>query len=45
VGDEAFISLGSVVIHSVPAGARVSGYFAFDHKKYKQAWKRLAEVE
>ena len=44
VGDDAFISLGSVAIHPVPAGGRVSGYFAFDHQKYKQAWKRFREV-
>ena len=37
IGDRAFITLGSVVISDVPEDARVSGYFAFDHKDYKRA--------
>jgi UDP-3-O-[3-hydroxymyristoyl] glucosamine N-acyltransferase len=45
IGDHSFVSLGSVLIHSIPEQSRVSGYFAFDHKKYKRAWKRFSEVD
>jgi UDP-3-O-[3-hydroxymyristoyl] glucosamine N-acyltransferase len=34
VGDGAAVSLGSVVVRDVPAGARVSGNFAIDHKRF-----------
>jgi UDP-3-O-[3-hydroxymyristoyl] glucosamine N-acyltransferase len=45
IGNRAFISLGSVVIHAVPEGARVTGYFAFDHKKFKRAFQLFAGGE
>lgn len=34
VGDGAAVSLGAVVVRDVPAGARVSGNFAIDHKRF-----------
>jgi UDP-3-O-[3-hydroxymyristoyl] glucosamine N-acyltransferase len=41
VGKRGFVTLGSVVIHPVAENAHVSGYFAFDHREFKQAWKRF----
>lgn len=34
VGDGAAVSLGSVVVRDVPAGARVTGNFAIGHKRF-----------
>jgi UDP-3-O-[3-hydroxymyristoyl] glucosamine N-acyltransferase len=43
IGNRAFITLGSVVIHSVPERGRVTGYFAFEHDKFKRAFHRFAK--
>jgi UDP-3-O-[3-hydroxymyristoyl] glucosamine N-acyltransferase LpxD len=39
VGDGARVSLGSVVIRDVPAGACVSGNFAIDHERFMSLFK------
>jgi UDP-3-O-[3-hydroxymyristoyl] glucosamine N-acyltransferase len=43
VGNRAFITLGSVVIHEVHEEEHVSGYFAFNHREYKRAYKLFRE--
>lgn len=34
VGDRAFVTLGSVVVADVPAGQKVTGFFAIDHYRF-----------
>jgi UDP-3-O-[3-hydroxymyristoyl] glucosamine N-acyltransferase len=41
IGDRGFITLGSVVVGSVREGARVTGYFALEHEKFKRAYCRF----
>jgi len=41
VGDGAAVSLGSVAVRNVPAGARVSGNFAIDHKRFLSLFRSL----
>jgi UDP-3-O-[3-hydroxymyristoyl] glucosamine N-acyltransferase len=41
IGDRGVITLGSVVVGSVREGARVTGYFAVEHEKFKRAYWRL----
>lgn len=41
VGDGAAVSLGSVVVRDVPAGTRVSGNFAIDHKRFLTVFRSL----
>ncbi|HRV03306.1 MAG TPA: UDP-3-O-(3-hydroxymyristoyl)glucosamine N-acyltransferase [Mesotoga sp.] len=41
IGDEAAVTLGSVVTRNVPAGKRVSGNFAIDHERFIQFLKSI----
>jgi UDP-3-O-[3-hydroxymyristoyl] glucosamine N-acyltransferase len=42
IGDDARVSLGSVVVRNVEPGQAVSGNFAIDHQKFIQLWARSA---
>lgn len=41
VGENAFVSLGSVVTRDVPDGATVTGNFAIDHQKFLENLKKI----
>jgi len=41
IGDAAAVSLGAVVVRDVAAGARVSGNFAIDHRRFLSVFRSL----
>jgi acetyltransferase-like isoleucine patch superfamily enzyme len=41
VGDGAAVSLGAVVVRDVPAGQRVSGNFAVEHRRFLASFRNL----
>ena len=41
VGDDATVSIGSVVVRNVGAGQRVTGHFAVEHQQFIETWGRL----
>jgi UDP-3-O-[3-hydroxymyristoyl] glucosamine N-acyltransferase len=41
IGDNAFITIGSVVVKNVPSSSKVSGNFAIPHNKFIENLKRI----
>ncbi len=40
IGDEAKITIGSVVVRDVPRGGHVTGYFGVDHQRFLMNWAK-----